>query len=146
MKTLKINALFAFVVAISMMSCDKEESSNQDQLSVENEVVEFENRLPKQAAEEGDPGDSVSDCSFDGLIEATVRIGHFVGVNEFPNQFGADTQVEWKINGAVVNPRRPRFVRVNDHVSQAGPVEVCYSATSTDCQTINECVTIDFKG
>lgn len=145
MKNLKVNLFFAIVLTISITSCEKEES-NQDQLSVEEEVSEFENRLKGSNSEEDTPDDNASDCSFDGVIEAAVPSGHYVGVNEHPNHFGSDTAVQWTVNGEIVNSLRPRFVRVNDHVSQAGPVEVCYSATSTDCGTISDCITIDFQG
>jgi len=144
MKTLKLNTVFAIVLAISLMSCEKEDV-NQEPLSIEDGVSIFEGSLDKQSEEEEIAEETGSDCSFDGLFDRKIRVGHFVGVNENPSQFGTDTQIEWRINGEVVTSRRPRFVRINDHISQAGPVEVCYNAVSKDCGTIEGCVTVDFN-
>ncbi|WP_281991581.1 hypothetical protein [Aquimarina aggregata] len=143
MKTFKTLSLLILVISISFTSCEKEETS-ESLVSVEEEVKEFENSLKSDDDTPSDPAEI--DCSFDGVIEARVRIGHFVGVNEFPFRFGSDAVVTWTVNGETVTPRRPRFVRVNDHISQAGQVEVCYSVTSSECGTLGECIVIDFQG
>ncbi|UZO79142.1 hypothetical protein NBT05_09175 [Aquimarina sp. ERC-38] len=143
MKSLKTLTLLLFVLSFSFTSCEDKEETNEPLISVEDEAKEFEKSLKSDI----DPrAPSENNCSFGGVINAEVRSGHFVGVNEFPFLFGDDAKVTWTIDGNVVTPLRPRFVRVNDHISQAGQLEVCYRVTSLSCGTLGACVVIDFEG
>jgi len=145
MKISKNNIFIALVLVISFVSCEKE-NVDQTPLSIEEEAAEFQGLLRASNTDEETAEDTAINCNFGGVIEAVVRSGHYVGVNEFPHLFGSDASASWTINGEVVNSRRPRFVRVNDHLSQPGTVEVCFSVTSSDCGTLGDCITINFGG
>ncbi len=148
MKTNKINILVILIAIISFASCEKEET-NLEPLSVEAEIAEFENFIKESGSDEGDGGNSgeqVSNCTIDGLFDRVTRIGHFVGVNGSVSQYGADASATWTINGTVFIPRRPTFININNHISQPGTIEVCFTVVSTDCGTVEKCSPIDFQG
>ncbi len=152
MKTLKINAFLTLALSAAMFSCNEEELKqdkveDSKQSTIEMETAAFESQLgliPLSDGETSEPGKT--DCSFSGVIEVESRIGHLVAVDNIPIKFGKDAVATWTINGAIVKPRRPRYVVINDYVSVAGAVEVCYSVTSKDCGTLGECTTVDFEG
>lgn len=146
MKFFKSNIFIVLLLSISFVSCEKE-SSNSSITSIEEDTVEFQNLLRSSNTDE-EPSDEpiVSDCSFDGVFSAKIGRSHFVGVNEFPFLFGSDAIVTWTIDNQIVNSVRPRFVRLNDHLSQPDIVEVCFSVTSSDCGTVGGCTTVSFEG
>ncbi|UZO79140.1 hypothetical protein NBT05_09165 [Aquimarina sp. ERC-38] len=144
MKTFKTLFLLVLIISFSFTSCEENEKTNEPTVSTEEQIAQFEESLKSDT----DPrGPSEIDCAFGGVIDAKgiTSSGHFVGVNEFPFLFGDDAEVTWSIDGEVVTPLRPRFVRLEDHLSQPAKVEVCFSVTSSTCGTISDCIITDFE-
>jgi len=152
MKLLKL-ANMAFAIMLSAMffvACENsEDASPAPKPTTSQNVQEAEGIFGAQANQnksEDNAQDPDTDCTFGGLIDAKTRRSHYVGVDRFSGNTAADAVAVWTIDGNVVNSIRPTFVRLQDHLSNAAIVEVCYKVTTSECGVINGCITVDFEG
>lgn len=139
MKTLKTN-LFLMIIVSLLMSCSKDEDESFNSNSI-SETEEIDNFLKSE-----DPADIEPDCSvFKGVEIRTLRNGKVIAFVKTLSLDVDDSSVVWTINGESVNPRRPRFVILNDHLTSPGTVEICYQGNSSSCDQLRDCTITEFK-
>lgn len=152
MKTLKLKTILIATIFLSFISCEKDGKEQDSVVSKEEEELKELNDVLNESEESG--SDSNINCDFKGFEEREYESGHYVGVSTIISNLGADATVEWSVNGSVVETptaagvptRTLRILKVDDYVSQSGMVEVCYKASSEVCDTIGDCITVNYKG
>lgn len=147
MKILKFS-LLTLLLAVCFVSCEKEDATNPQEDKA-NAIAEMENLFETRSNNEEEPGDPRPiDCSvFDGVNEFKFFGFTFAGVKTLSirdiDHSNIDA-VKWTIDGERVTPRTGRILLLNEHLTQAATVEVCYSASSPACGVLEDCATINF--
>lgn len=129
-------------MAISFISCEKEESivsdDSKSQEAAENHFLKASKKVIPSASE--------IDCSvFEGVEIRKFFSSTWAGVKTLSINDIDPNSVTWTVNGEEVDAFRPQLLRVNNHVSQPGSVEVCYTSVSSSCGVLQSCTTFDFS-
>ncbi|KAA1246147.1 hypothetical protein [Aquimarina sp. RZ0] len=142
MKKLKTSFLILAMIA-GMTSCEKEDTLVHEI----DGITEMNNQFNK-GSDDGEPSGPVSiDCSvFKGIEEFKFGKTTFAGVKTLTIKDIDQDAVIWTLNGEQITPRNSKFIRLKDHISQPGTVEVCFEAFSPTCDVLSDCLTIDFEG
>ncbi|UZO79138.1 hypothetical protein NBT05_09155 [Aquimarina sp. ERC-38] len=150
MKAFKTLILLVLVATFSLTSCEEEQEINEPLVSVEDAANDFEESLKRRRRRREGRGRRIKpDCVLDSIIDGKRPgdINHFVGIaGGRETNFGRDIVGTWTVNGEVVTPRRPTHILVNEHVTEAGPVEICFTAVSPICDEVTRCTVVDFEG
>ncbi|OEK07864.1 hypothetical protein A8C32_15395 [Flavivirga aquatica] len=134
-----------FILLLVFASCSDSSETLDDNLNENLNKVESSKNGQFSNEENPEPNNPINICSSFKGINPNERF-KIVNVSVFAIQDLDISSVVWTINGKVVEPTILYSVlRLENHVTEPGLLDICFKASSPSCGELEDCITFDFK-